>query len=119
MQSINVVVLNPGFLAMFSGTAVACVVLAVASCLRWSTPGVAWLLAGSLLYGVGTFGVTIACNVPRNNALAVVIPTSAEAAQVWTRYLKSWTRWNHVRTVAAVAAATSFMIGLCISRAPL
>jgi uncharacterized membrane protein len=119
MQSINVVVLNPWFLVIFVGTALACLVLATASIFNGSAPGAVWLLAGSLLYVIGTFIVTIAFNVPRNNALAPVIPTSAEAAQIWARYLRSWTMWNHVRTATAVAAAASLTIGLCASRVPL
>jgi uncharacterized membrane protein len=119
MQSINVVVLNPGFLAAFMGTAVACVVLAIASLFNWTASGAAWLLVGSLLYIIGTFMVTIGFNVPRNNALAAVAPSSAEAAQIWARYLKSWTTWNHVRTAAAVAAAASLTTGLWVSRTAL
>jgi uncharacterized membrane protein len=116
MQSINVVVLNLGFLAAFMGTAVVCLILAIASLFNWSAPGTGWLLAGSLLYIIGTFMVTMVFNVPRNNALAAVASTSAEAAQIWAGYLKSWTAWNHVRTAAAVAAAAVLTIGLWVSR---
>jgi uncharacterized membrane protein len=51
-------------------------------------------------------------NVPLNNALAVVDPASADAASLWSRYVSSWTAWNHVRTVAALAAAASFTLAL-------
>ena len=113
MQSINVVVINPMFFAAFFGTAAACLVLAVSTFLSWQRPGSAYVLAGSLLYLVGTILVTILFNVPWNNALAAVDPTSPEGANVWTTYLSSWTAWNHVRTIAALAAATSFTIVLC------
>ena|SRR5437773_3084307 len=73
-----------------------------------------WLSArGSLFYLIGTILVTIACNVPLNDALAAVDPSSADAGRVWTNYLKNWTTWNHVRTIAALAAAASFTVGLC------
>ncbi len=52
------------------------------------------------------------CNVPRNNALAAVDPASAEGARLWAGYLTGWTAWNHVRTVAALAAATLLAIAL-------
>ena len=91
MQSVNVVVLNKWFFAVFFGTAVVCLLLAVLSLLRWHTPGAAYLLIGSMLYLVGTILVTILCNVPLNDALATVDPTSAEAGPVWTNYLKTWT----------------------------
>jgi uncharacterized membrane protein len=37
---------------------------------------------------------------------------SAKGAAVWRHYLKVWTVWNHVRTVAALAAAASFIVAL-------
>jgi uncharacterized membrane protein len=43
--------------------------------------------------------------VPRNNALARVDPASEEGARVWRTYLVEWTRMNHVRTVAGLAAS--------------
>src|SRR4051794_22703540 len=72
MQSINIVVINPLFMVVFSGTAVTCLALVVFSLFRWTQPDAAWLLAGSLLYLVGTFLVTIIFNVPLNDALAKV-----------------------------------------------
>ena len=61
---------------------------------------------------VGTFGVTLVFNVPRNDALAVVDPASAEGARLWAGYVRIWTAWNHVRTVAAVAAAAALTVAL-------
>lgn len=111
MQSINIVVLNRWFLGAFLGTAAACTALALAT-LVWRPTGSAWLLAGSVLYVIGTFLVTMAFNVPRNEALAALAPDSLEATALWTRYLKEWTAWNHVRTAAAVAAMTALALGL-------
>jgi len=91
MQSINVVVLNRWFFAVFFGTAVCCLALAISSFVRWQKPGAGYLLVGSLLYLIGTILVTIACNVPLNDALAAVDPLSADAGRVWTNYLKNWT----------------------------
>jgi uncharacterized membrane protein len=105
MQSINVAVITPLFMAAFLGTAAACALLAVSSLLSWRKPGAGYLLAGSLLYLIGVFLVTIVFNVPRNNALAAVDPASADGAGLWAGYLSSWTAWNHVRTAAALAAA--------------
>ena len=116
MQSINIVVLNPIFFTAFFGTAAACLVLIVSAFLRWQSPGAACVLVGSLVYLIGTILVTILFNVPRNNALAAVDATSVEGAKVWANYLGSWTAWNHVRTIAALAAAASFMMALCQQR---
>jgi len=112
MKSINVAVINPWFLTSFFGTAVLSVLLAVAAVLRWQEPGAAYVMAGGLLYFVGTFLVTILFNVPRNNALAPVEETSREGATLWADNLMTWTKWNHVRTVAALVAAMSFTLGL-------
>jgi uncharacterized membrane protein len=112
MQSVNVAVLNPLFLGVFMGTAALCGLLAVSSLLRWQQPGAAWLLAGSLLYLIGTFLVTMVFNVPRNNALAAAAPADPASARLWAGYLASWTAWNHVRTAAALAATASFILAL-------
>ena len=110
MQSINIVVINPWFLGVFLGTAAACLFLIVAMFI-WEMPDGIYI--GSLLYLIGTIGVTRAFNIPRNDALARVDPTSAEGARLWANYVTSWTAWNHVRTAAALAAAAWFTIILC------
>ena len=112
MQWINVLILNPLFLTIFVGTAVICATVAGLAALQWNGAASAWRLAGALLYVVGTVGVTMACNVPRNNQLAGVTADSPEGERVWARYLPEWTLWNHVRTLAAVAAAALFMLSL-------
>lgn len=116
MQSINVVAPNPLFMAAFLGTSAACALLVISSLLRRHEPGVAYLLVGSLLYLVGTLLVTLVFNVPRNDALAVVDPASAEGASLWVGYVSAWTAWNHVRTAAALAAAALLTIALYLSR---
>jgi len=112
MQLINITVINPLFMMAFLGTAGACILLAVSS-FKWHQPGAAYLLVGSLLYLVGTVGVTIALNVPLNDALAKVDPSSTEGAKLWASYLVSWTIWNHIRAAAALAAAGLLIVGLC------
>lgn len=110
MQSINVVILNPVFLTVFFGTAVICLFLAITALPRWHDPSARYLIAGSVLYLVGSILVTMLFNVPRNNLLASLQPQSAQAAAVWSDYLRSWTAWNHVRTVASLAAAAAFTL---------
>ena len=112
MQSINVVVINRWFLGAFVGTAAACVLLVVVSLTMWHATSAAYLLIGGALYLVGTFLVTIGFNVPRNDALAIVKSNDVNAESIWARYVSSWTTWNHVRTVAALAAAASLTIAL-------
>lgn len=106
MQRINAVVLNPLFLGVFVGTAVLALACVILSFLPWSAPRSPLLLASGLLYAVGSFLVTVAFNVPRNDRLAGLDAQSAEAASYWPIYVSAWTRWNHVRAVASVASAT-------------
>ncbi|MEL6384920.1 MAG: anthrone oxygenase family protein [Cyanobacteria bacterium J06626_18] len=113
MQSINITVINPWFMVAFFGPAVAGLVLTLAAVPQWNQPGVGYWLAGSLLYLIGTIVVTIAGNIPLNDALASVSPASTEGTMLWAKYLTDWTFWNHVRTIAAFLAAALFTLSLC------
>jgi len=112
MQEINIVVINPLAMTALFGTALTCIALMVLSAVEWNEPEVYYQLAGSAVYVVCTVLVTMALNVPRNDALAAVDPASAEGAESWRRFLPEWTLWNHVRTVAALVAATLLTIAL-------
>jgi uncharacterized membrane protein len=116
MQSINVVVLNPVFLGVFVGTTVLSLGAVAASVSTGWKPAALWLIAGTVLYFLGNIVVTGACNVPRNDALALIDPASAEAQNFWKEYVVSWSAWNHVRTVTALAASAALTIGLWLSR---
>ncbi len=54
--------------------------------------------------------MTIFGNIPLNDALATVTPESVEGTKRWAKYLTDWTFWNHLRTAAALLAATLFAI---------
>jgi len=83
MQSINVAVINPLFLAAFLGTATTCVFVIISSLLRWHDPGAVYLLAGGALYLIGSLLVTVVFNVPKNEALASVAPAETPTARVY------------------------------------
>jgi uncharacterized membrane protein len=112
MHSINIVVINPLFMGAFLGTAVLSVALVIAALRAWPTPAAIWLLAGGLLYLGAAILVTLARNVPLNDALAAVDPGNPDAARLWADYLRGWTAWNHVRAAAALTAAAAFMLAL-------
>jgi uncharacterized membrane protein len=113
MQSINIAIINPLFLSVFLGTAVCSGLVIIAFLLRRHYPGSVYLLVGSALHLVGSLLVTVAFNVPKNEALAAVAPADPNSASLWADYLSAWTAWNHVRTVGALMATASFTIGLC------
>jgi uncharacterized membrane protein len=106
MQTINVAVFNPWFGVAFTVTPALCVLAANATLPRTGETAARRALIGSVLYLTGTLLVTVFCNVPRNDALATVSASDPAASSVWSVYLAEWTRWNHVRTIAAMGAAT-------------
>lgn len=115
MQRINVVVLNPVFLGVFVGTAVLAAVCIVAGFFPWATTRSLLLLVAGLSYVLGSFGVTAAFNVPRNERLARLAPESAEASAYWPVYIREWLLWNHVRTGASVLCAACAAGALTVS----
>ncbi len=112
MQSINEVIVKSAFLPLFFGTSLAALVTVVLSVIDSSSPGSLWMGLGGGIYFVGMFLCTVFFNVPLNNKLAAVDPTSPEGEDVWNMYLRVWTRWNHVRTVACTIACAFFIQAL-------
>ena len=118
MQSVIVTVINPAFLGTFLGTGAICLALLVIALKDRGNPRAGYLLAGGLLYLLGTVVVTLAFNVPRNLALAAVDPSAPESALLWARFVSSWTAWNHVRAAAALGAAALFILALRVPTRP-
>jgi uncharacterized membrane protein len=118
MQAINVEAINRWLMGALFGTGAACLLLAVSSLLGANRPGSRLALSGSLVYLLGAILVTIAFNVPRNDLLATLSPSSSQAPSLWTRYLVEWTRWNHVRAVAACIATLLLVASLGVRRTP-
>jgi uncharacterized membrane protein len=112
MQSINVRAVTPPFMTVLFGPALACLALAVWALVDWHDSFSPYLLAGAAVYLAGVVGLTFGYHVPRNDALARAEPDTADAARLWSRYLEEWTRWNHVRVAAGVAAAAALTIAL-------
>lgn len=112
MQSINVLAVHSWFLAAFLGKAALCILVIIAALAQWGEPFAVFLLLGGLAYLTGCFLVTVAFNVPMNNALAALPATAPDRADRWTTYLANWTSWNNVRTVASLAAAALLTVGL-------
>ena len=107
MSGINETALLPPFMSVFFGA-----LLVPAGTGIWGLvegrDGGAWVLAGAAVYLVGTFGVTMALNVPLNNRLLGAHDKGAG----WRAYWRPWTAWNHVRTVAGIVATVLAAVGL-------
>lgn len=112
MNAINRDILRSLFMPLFFGTTLAAAALAIAGVLRWGEPGAAAAAIGGVLYVAGMFGVTMVCNVPLNNALAAADPAAPASAGQWANYVRDWTRWNHLRTLASAAACGLFIAAL-------
>lgn len=111
MQQVNRTILNPLFLAVFLGTALVSLLLVVGAPLG-GRPGAAWIVAGGLLYLVGSIAITAVVNVPMNDRLDAADPASAEGQRIWAEYVSRWTAWNHVRALACAGATAALAVGL-------
>ena len=72
------------------------------------------MLAGAVL-AVLPLIVTVVFSVPLNDLLAALDPATLSAAewdQLWQDYFRSWTRWNHVRTIAPLLGSVLMVAGL-------
>ena len=102
MQSVNRTAVRPVFMVLLFGTGVLCLVLAAVE-----LPGDrrSLVLAPAAVYLAGVVGVTVLANVPLNDALATLDAGTAGAAQTWQDAAGAWTRWNTVRSLAALVSA--------------
>lgn len=107
MQGINQTAVTPLFMLAFLGTALLCVALIVWGGLNLSEARAKLAIGGAALYLVGSFFVTMAANVPLNNALDRATPGPA----AWEAH-RPWQGWNHVRTVTGIAALVLLLIAL-------
>ena len=102
MQRINVLAVRPPFMTLFFGGAIASVISGVTA----GTADAQGLLrvTGAALSLAG-FGITVAVNVPLNNALARV---SGEGdPNAWRAFERPWARANTVRGALALAGAAA------------
>ena len=113
MNRINDVIVRTSFIAIFVSNALASLVLIGVGIYDPGLPGASFSIAGAAVYLVGSFAVTMFLNVPRNNALAAVSTDDQSGGEaVWNRYLREWTRWNHVRTVACILSTVMLAASL-------
>ena len=112
MNSINVVIVNPKFIAAFMGTPLVCCWLVAESLAVGvgSSTDVALMFGGALTLIIGEFLETLVCHIPKNDALAA--HKGGNDAEVWAKYYASWTAWNHVRMVASLATVVQFSLAL-------
>jgi uncharacterized membrane protein len=114
MQAMNRAILNPLFFATFMGAAV---LLPVSTLLHRGEARFLWLLAATVVYLVGSFGLTMVCNVPLNNALdGLDLHTLTDEGMARHRaaFEGPWVRWHTIRTWATVLALVLVVVA-CIT----
>lgn len=112
MQSINVTIVRGAFMLDLFGTGLLMLVLAVIGLVNVSQPYGPYLLAGGLVYFIGTILLTMVYNVPRNNALDRADPSSSDGAEYWARYLREWGAANIVRTLTCTGGSILMILAL-------
>ncbi len=113
MQAMNASVRNAVFAPAFFGTPL---VLVATAALLWArdykTSAKFFALSGAVYLCFGLI-LTMAVNVPMNEALArIVVPENLDAAKaIWQDYSKPWQVWNQSRTAASGLAFLLAVIG--------
>lgn len=107
MRQINRAIINPGFVVPFFVTPIALLAAAIVQRRAGNDRAAVLLAAATGVYVVGLLGVTVAGNVPLNNALDAFDPTTASTDALRERrasYEGSWNRWHAIRSGAVVLA---------------
>ena len=113
MQVINREVFRWVFMTLFLGMAGVSIIIAGYAWVGLSGPASMLILMAALVYLFGCFGVTVAFNVPMNEALAGMDLSSDATRDYWQQtYVPRWTFWNSVRTGAAALSAALLLFGL-------
>lgn len=113
MQGINTAILNPLFALVFVGAPVAALGSVALFLAAGAHTSAVWAGAALVLLAA-TVVVTFAVNVPRNNALdrAGAPPRIPDPAAVRADFEPVWVRWNHLRSLASVAALVCAVVAL-------
>lgn len=94
MQDINKQVENDRFLGTFFAPIFLCIaMLLLGNPIDWQ------LYLSFIVYFIGVIGVTVSFSMPLNRQLA-----NRKVRTDWPQFVQKWTRWNHVRTGAALIA---------------
>jgi uncharacterized membrane protein len=113
MQSINREILNPAFYLIFMGSLI---MMAISTIQQYGSGISFWILvAATLVYLVGTFGITIIGNVPLNDTLEALNLSELSDVEIINfrkTYEKKWNRWHWFRTIFSVISFILMILGV-------
>lgn len=104
MKAINVSILRSLFMPVFFVSSIVSLLLIIFAIVYWGEAGTQLILVTGVVYFVGMFICTLMFNVPLNNTLLKIERSSDNASIIWSRYLRVWTRWNHLRSLSSLTA---------------
>lgn len=108
MQSINRAIQNPVFFAAFFG---APILLLLSTFLHYGqSMRFRFLLAATVIYLIGTFGVTVFGNVPLNNTLDRFKLKSASEEEIALQRANFRGRWNNLNTIRTVSSTLAVIL---------
>lgn len=117
MQSINREILNPVFFIVFFGSLLT---LILSTYLQFNNKTVFGLvLASTIVYLIGTFGVTAFGNVPLNNeleALNISRLNLIELKDFRAYYESAWNHYHGIRTIANMISFILLLLAAFIQR---
>ncbi|SEW43010.1 anthrone oxygenase family protein [Chitinophaga arvensicola] len=117
-KAINVAIVNPAFAASFFGAPLFLLLAAWMNARPAFTRRGAYILAATIIFWIGSFGVTVAANIPLNDQLAAFSVEGVSAAklhEVRTAFATPWNNWHMVRTLASILAMVLLIIA-CLQR---
>jgi uncharacterized membrane protein len=110
MQSINRAIQNPVFFISFFG---ALVLLPVCSFMKFGHPlllSSRFIIAATLVYLIGAFGVTVFGNIPLNNSLDKFDYANASGEALNLQRAAFEAKWNSLNLVRALSSVISFIL---------
>jgi uncharacterized membrane protein len=108
-QAMNKAILNPAFFFSFIGSLI---LLPLATWTNSAEGSVKFylLLAATICYVVGVFGVTVAGNVPMNDSLAAFDSSTASVADIAAKRLSFENPWNSLNTIRTLGSVVTLIL---------
>jgi len=114
MQAMNASVRNAVFAPAFFGTPIVLLITTLVLFATTQRAAALWFGAATAVVAALGFILTMAVNVPMNEALAgLAVPDDIEAARaIWLDYSPDWQFWNQMRTIATGVGLLLVGIGI-------